>query len=49
MSWSLPVRCAPTAERLEKNAQLLGAAFDPAAGAEVPPPAEEPPAAPATN
>lgn len=29
MSWSLPVRCAPTAERLEKNAKLMGAAFDP--------------------
>jgi len=29
MSWSLPVRCGPTAERLEKNAKLMGAAFDP--------------------
>ena len=52
MSWSLPVRCGPTAERLEKNAKLLGAAFDPTAGAE-PAPAEappaEPPAAPTTN
>ena len=34
MSWSLPVRCGPTAERLEKNAKLLGAAFDPTAGLE---------------
>lgn len=33
MSWSLPVRCQPTAERLEKRAKLLGAAFDPAAEA----------------
>ena len=49
MSWSLPVRCAPTAERLEKNAKLLGAAFDPAAGAEEPAPAEEPAATPDTN
>ena len=48
MSWSLPVRCGPTAERLEKNAKLLGAAFDPTAGLEAaaapeaPPPAEAP-------
>lgn len=49
MSWSLPVRCSPTAERLEKNAKLLGAAFDPTAGmesaaadSEAPPPAEAP-------
>ncbi|MET3525365.1 hypothetical protein [Phenylobacterium koreense] len=31
MSWSLPVRCGPTAQRLEKNAKLMGAAFDPTA------------------
>ena len=35
MSWTPPARCAPTAQRLEKNAKLLGAAFDP--GAEVAP------------
>ncbi|MBT9472516.1 MAG: hypothetical protein V4514_23230 [Pseudomonadota bacterium] len=29
MSWSLPARCVPTATRLEKQAKLLGAAFDP--------------------
>jgi hypothetical protein len=28
MSWTLPARCAPTAERLVKNASLAGAAFD---------------------
>lgn len=28
MSWSLPVRCQPTAEALEKRAKLLGATFD---------------------
>jgi hypothetical protein len=31
MSWSLPVRCTPTAEALEQRAKLLGATFDPAA------------------
>lgn len=35
MSWTPPARCAPTAKRLEKNAKLLGAAFDP--GAEIAP------------
>ena len=35
MSWTPPARCTPTAQRLEKNAKLLGAAFDP--GAEVAP------------
>ena len=52
MSWSLPVRCAPTAARLEKNAKLMGAAFDPTAGIETPPP-EAPvaqgPASPASD
>jgi hypothetical protein len=44
MSWSLPVRCGPTAERLEQRAKLLGATFDPAAEAVAmePPPAPEP-------
>lgn len=28
MSWSLPAVCAPTAERLEANAKLMGAMFD---------------------
>ncbi len=37
MSWRLPARCQPTAQRLEKNAKLMGAAFDPTAeGAEAP-------------
>ncbi len=35
MSWTPSARCAPPAQRLEKNAKLLGAAFDP--GAEVAP------------
>ena len=35
MSWTPPARCAPTAQRLQKNAKLMGAAFDP--GAEVVP------------
>ncbi len=35
MSWTPPARCTPTAQRLEKNAKLLGAAFDP--GAEIAP------------
>lgn len=47
MSWSLPARCGPTAERLEKNAGLLGAAFDPAAAVEPAPTAAQPAAAPA--
>lgn len=46
MSWSLPVRCGPTAERLEKNAKLMGAALDPTAEAS-PTPVAEGPAAPA--
>ncbi|HVK41044.1 MAG TPA: hypothetical protein VM471_01080 [Phenylobacterium sp.] len=35
MSWTPPARCAPTAQRLQKNAKLMGAAFDP--GAEIAP------------
>lgn len=31
MSWTPPARCTPTAQRLQKSAKLLGAAFDPAA------------------
>ncbi|MFN3515112.1 MAG: hypothetical protein ACK41C_18870 [Phenylobacterium sp.] len=31
MSWTLPARCAPTAESLETRAKLLGVAFDPLA------------------
>jgi hypothetical protein len=42
MSWSLPVRCGPTAERLEQRAKLLGATFDPTAGAIAPEAAPQP-------
>lgn len=52
MSWSLPVRCAPTATRLEKNAKLMGAAFDPTAGIDAPPPeapVAQAPQSPATD
>lgn len=44
MSWSLPVRCTPTAEALEKRAKLLGATFD-ASAALTPESAQEAPAA----
>lgn len=43
MSWSLPVRCIPTAEALEARAKLLGATFD-ASAALTPESAQETPA-----
>jgi hypothetical protein len=42
MSWSLPVRCTPTAEALEQRAKLLGATFDPGAALTPEPAAETP-------
>lgn len=42
MSWSLPVRCTPTAEALEQRAKVLGAAFDPTVGSEIQAPSAEP-------
>ena len=36
MSWALPARCEPTAERLRQNAALMGQAFNPAVPAEAP-------------
>ena len=44
MSWSLPVRCTPTAEALEARAKLLGATFD-ASAALTPESAQDAPAA----
>ena len=43
MGWTLPQACPVAAERLTANAALMGAAFDPAAGAPEAPP--QPPAA----
>ena len=48
MSWSLPVRCTPTAESLERKAKVLGAAFDPTAAAD-PAPTDAPTDAPAAD
>lgn len=50
MSWSLPVRCAPTAETLEKRAILAGASLqvNVEPEAEPAPPAEATPAVPAS-
>jgi len=49
MSWTLPARCAPTAQALEKRAKLLGATFDANSEmpAEVAPAAEPAPETPA--
>ncbi|HYD46683.1 MAG TPA: hypothetical protein VEA79_15565 [Phenylobacterium sp.] len=36
MSWALPARCEPTAQRLAQNAALMGQAFNPGVPAEAP-------------
>lgn len=48
MGWTLPQVCVTTAERLTRNAALLGAAFDPEASLPETPP-DVPPEAPAAN
>lgn len=43
MSWALPARCEPTADRLTQNATLMGQAFNPGVPAEAPAPEAAPP------